>query len=217
MGHWGNQNEKTWADARWNGTDLGSLLCGIFRGAGATVPKGVCIRLGDRGELSACFNPQTLSYEAVWKDGFIGFSNVRHGFMDGLNLKGNTLPRPEAGSAGRPFVYHGFYRHGNRVVFSYKVGDDEILDAPWAADGKFTREVGPAATHSLAHLTKGGPAQWPQVFETRQARRHAAVRRRHDRAAVRQSLEDPPLPGRPRLRGRRHRLHHDDAGRRLAR
>src|SRR5262249_50914773 len=41
-GHWGNQNEETWADGRWNQTDLGSVLCGIFRGAGVTVPKGVC-------------------------------------------------------------------------------------------------------------------------------------------------------------------------------
>ncbi len=30
-GHWGNQNEGTWADGRWNETDLGTLLCGIFR------------------------------------------------------------------------------------------------------------------------------------------------------------------------------------------
>ena len=41
-----------------------------------------------------------------------------------------------------------------------------MLDAPWAEDGKFSRVVGPAASHPLAHLTKGGPAQWPQVFET---------------------------------------------------
>ena len=51
-GHWGNQNEDTWADGRWNQTDLGTLLCGIFRGAGVTVPKGVCVRLGEEGELA---------------------------------------------------------------------------------------------------------------------------------------------------------------------
>ena len=72
LGHWGNQNEATWADGRWNQTDLGTLLCGVFRGAGVTVPKGVCVRLGDRGELSACFNPETLCYEAVWSGGFVG-------------------------------------------------------------------------------------------------------------------------------------------------
>src|SRR3712207_9123322 len=35
FGHWGNQDETTWADDRWNRTDLGTLLCGFFRGAGA--------------------------------------------------------------------------------------------------------------------------------------------------------------------------------------
>ncbi len=167
FGHWGNQNEPVWADGRWNLADLGSLQSGIFRGAGATVPKGVCVRLGDGGEVSACFNPQTLSYDAVWKAGFVGFSNVRHGFMDGLILKGTPLPRPEAKAPDRPFTYHGFYRHGKRVVFSYEVGGVETLDAPWVEDGKFSRTVGPAATHPLAHLTRGGPAQWPQVFESR--------------------------------------------------
>ena len=30
-GHWGNQNEQTWADSRWNQTDLGTVLSGVFR------------------------------------------------------------------------------------------------------------------------------------------------------------------------------------------
>ena len=92
-GHWGNQNEDTWADGRWNQTDLGTVLCGIFRGAGVTVPKGVCVRLGDRGELAACFNPETLCYEALWSGGFVKFSAVRHGLMDGLIMDGTPLPQ----------------------------------------------------------------------------------------------------------------------------
>src|SRR5260370_25934152 len=67
FGHWGNQQEETWADDRWNQTELGSVMCGVFRGAGVTVPRGVCVRLGDEGELSACFNPDTLRYEALWQ------------------------------------------------------------------------------------------------------------------------------------------------------
>ena len=58
LGHWGNQSETTWTDdGRWNKTDLGNVLSGVFRGAGVTVLKGVCVSLGDKGELSACFNP----------------------------------------------------------------------------------------------------------------------------------------------------------------
>ena len=94
-GHWGNQNENTWADGRWNQTELGTVLCGIFRGAGVTVPKGVCVRLGEAGELAACFNPETLCFEALWKGGFVRFSNVRHGLMEGLILAGTALPRPD--------------------------------------------------------------------------------------------------------------------------
>src|SRR5262249_12666134 len=46
-GHWGNQTEATWVDNRWNNSELGSLMCGLFHGSGVTVPKGVCVRLGD--------------------------------------------------------------------------------------------------------------------------------------------------------------------------
>ncbi len=165
-GHWGNQNEQVWADDRWNRADLGSVLSGIFRGAGVIVPKGVCVRLGDPADLAVCFNPETLCYEALWSGGFLKFSAVRHGFMDGVNMDGTLLPRPEGKKPDLPFVYHGFYRHGRRVVFAYKVGDVEMLDAPWSEAGKFTRTVGPAETHPLARLTRGGAPQWPQEITT---------------------------------------------------
>src|SRR5690606_7846520 len=58
-GHWGNQSDEVWASDRWNQTDLGSVHCGIFRGAGRTVPRGVCVRLGNEQELAVCFNPDT--------------------------------------------------------------------------------------------------------------------------------------------------------------
>ena len=70
--------------------------------------------------------------------------------MDGLILDGTPLPRPEGKTPDKPFVYHGFYRHGKRVVFSYRIGDVEMLDAPWVEDGQFTRVVAPAAEHPLA-------------------------------------------------------------------
>jgi len=166
QGHWGNQNEQTWADDRWNQTDLSSVMCGVFRGPGVTVPRAVCMRLGDKGELAACFNPDTLCYEALWQGGFVKFSAVRHGFMDGLAPQGKPLERPAGKKPEQPFVYHGYYRHGKRVIFSYRLGDVEMLDAPWVEDGKFTRQVGPADKHPFAPLTRGGPAQWPQVIET---------------------------------------------------
>src|SRR6185503_7876071 len=35
-------------------------------------------------------------------------------------------------------------------------------DAPWVEGGRFTRTVAPAESHPLAHLARGGPAQWPE-------------------------------------------------------
>jgi putative heme-binding domain-containing protein len=166
FGHWGNQGEAAWADGRWNETELGSVQCGVFRAPGVVVPRAVCVRLGDRGELATCFNPESLCYEALWQDGFLQFSSVRHGFLDGLAPRGNLLPRPEGKKPDRPFMYHGFYRHGKRIIFSYRLGDEEILDAPWVENGRFVRLVGPAHTHPLSTLINGGPAQWPEVFKT---------------------------------------------------
>ena len=219
-GHWGNQNEDTWADSRWNQTDLGTLLCGIFRGQGVTVPKGVCIRLGETGELSACFNPETLCYEAVWKGGFVKFSKVRHGLMEGLIQNGTAVPRPEGKPPEKPFVYHGFFRQGKRTIFSYRIGETEFLDAPWVENGQFTRQVAPAATHPLLSATKGGPAQWPQAITTRGSlgpHKLVAVRDRHDRAAVSKPLERTVVLQRSGLFARWNRPAVHCAGRRMAR
>ncbi len=166
-GHWGNQNDATWVDGRWNRTDLGSVMSGVFRGKGLIVPKGVCVRLGERGEMAACFDPETLSYKALWRGGFVKFSPARHGFLDGLIMDGSPLPRPAGEAPQRPFKYHGFYRHGKRIIFAYRIGETEMLDSPWVEDGNFTRTVGPAEGHPLAASTRGGPSQWPQVLETR--------------------------------------------------
>jgi putative heme-binding domain-containing protein len=167
LGHWGNQDEEVWKDNRWNSTDLGSLLCGIFHAPGGlVVPKAVCVRLGEKGELAACFNPETLTYDVVWQGGFITFSNIRHGFLDGLRPAGQILPKPQQNKPSQPFVYHGFYRAGARVVFAYRLGDVEMLDSPWVKDGKFERIVAPAAEHPLQSAIRGGPAQWPQGLKT---------------------------------------------------
>jgi azurin len=167
-GHWGNQNETSWKDARWNLTDLGSLQCGVFRGGGVTVPRGVCVRLGEHGEMAACFNPDTCTYEVVWTGGFVKFSDVRHGFMDGLIMDGKplSLSAKERGGGEGKLEYRGFYRHGKRVLFAYQRDGVDMLDAPWVENGNFTRIVAPAKDHPLAHLIQGGPAQWPQILKT---------------------------------------------------
>ena len=53
------------------------------------------------------------------------------------------------------------------MIFSYKLGEVEMLDAPWVEGGRFTRVVAPAAEHPLRKLTEGGPSRWPEVIETK--------------------------------------------------
>ena len=180
-GHWGNQDEATWSSNLWNEIKLGSVQCGVFRGGNVTVPRGVCVRLGDQQELSACFNPETLTYDAIWKDGFLKFSTVRHGFMDGVIMAGTMVDLPEQSKPTLPLKYHGYYRVGPRVIFSYRIGDQDYLDSPWVKDGQFVRQLAKAdlAADRAAGLpldaldlvgVDSGPdasiAQWPESFET---------------------------------------------------
>lgn len=166
QGHWGNQNEETWKDGRWSKVDKSPVLAGVTHLPGKAISKGICIQLGDRGELSVCFNPETLSYEALWQGGFVSFSNVRHGFMDGLRPVGKMLPTPESSKPHQPFRYLGYYRIGQRIVFSYRIGDKHYLDAPWISDGQFERTVAEADRHPLASQVKAPPSQWPTEITT---------------------------------------------------
>ncbi len=170
-GHWGNQSEPTWADDRWNETDLGSLLSGVFHGDGVHVARGICVQLGEGDErLSACFDPDTVSYRRVWRGGFVTFTSVRHGFMNGLNQQGETVRIAQQKlpfDPAAPREYLGFYRHGPRVIFAYRVGDTEYLDAPSVVHGKFHRVVAPRDEHPDRELIQGGPPQWPQKIVTR--------------------------------------------------
>ena len=52
QGHWGNQNDAvTWKDDRWDKAQHGPVFSGVFRGAGLTIPKGVCVQGGAGGRL----------------------------------------------------------------------------------------------------------------------------------------------------------------------
>ena len=166
-GHWGSIPWSTWDDQRHGKSDVGSMQAWPLTVSGRTIQRAVNLRLGDDGELCACFNPDTLAIEAVWSGGFLKFSSTRYGFGAAATPDGTLIEPPPALEKPRePFVYHGFYRHGKRVIFSYRLGDIEMLDASWVKDGQLVRDIAPAASHSLAHLVKGGPSQWPQVLTT---------------------------------------------------
>lgn len=163
QGHWGNQNDQeTWRDGRWAAADHGRVFSGVFRGAGLTLPKAVCVRLGEAGEMAGCFDPLTASWPLVWTGGFLQLSESRHGFMSGAPMTGDVVIKSPVQAPSGELVYHGFYRHGDRVVFSYSVNEVAMLDSAWVEEGRWVRTQGPAKEHALAELTKGGPARWPQ-------------------------------------------------------
>ncbi|TWT66049.1 DUF6797 domain-containing protein [Allorhodopirellula solitaria] len=166
QGHWGNQNESVWADDRWNATELGRVQAGVLRVAGQTLPRAVCVRLGEQSQIAACFNPDTLTYDAVWEDGFVQFSSVRSGLMGGMRIQGRLIEQANEEASSEPKHYHGYYRYGDRIVFAYRIGETEYLDAPWVTDGHFTREVAPRDQHSMQHVVDGGPSLWPNEIKT---------------------------------------------------
>ena len=166
-GHWGSIPWSTWDDSRRNTGDQGTVQCWPLAVNGKTIPRAVSVRLGDDGELAACFNPDTLQIEATWTGGFLTFAKPRYGFLATAAPAGRLDAAPAAAELPiGPREYHGFYRHGKRMIFSYSIGDVRYLDAPWVKDGEVVREIAPADTHPLGHLVKGGPPQWPQVLTT---------------------------------------------------
>lgn len=166
-GHWGNQDEAYWASGRWNHSELDWVQMGVFRGQDLTVPRGICVQLGEQRQLSICFDPDTLTYPLLWKNGFISFSSVRHGFMDGLRMAGDVVEKSIGTRPTEAFRYLGMYRAGPRVLFTYQVGTTVYLDAPWAEGDRFTRQVAPMDQHPLRELVKGQAPRHPDVIETK--------------------------------------------------
>lgn len=150
-GHQGNQNDRdTWKDGRWGASDFGNLFSGVFRGAGRTLPKAVWV---SDGRNHAVFDPGTLSFQVRWSGKFVQLGDLRHGFNIGASPGGPLgKAEPAAAARGKDDLYRGFYRHGTKVVFSYRKEGKDCLA---------TAEDGERPAAALAHLTRGGPARWP--------------------------------------------------------
>lgn len=110
QGHWGNQNDQTtWKDGRWAASDLGNVFSGVFKGAGLTIPKAVCVRTGDK---VAVFDPERMAWRLEWSGGFIKLNDARHGFMAGAPMDGKVTSKEEKRLSG---TYRGFFRRVNEV------------------------------------------------------------------------------------------------------
>ena len=140
-GHWGKHNQNNHNDARWNQAEMGEMITQVFRSGKMSVLKGICLRLGENREVSACFDPMALTYRAIWEKGFVKFDGFRWGTSRNAQLAGEpwfTAPKANGPAEG---VYLGFYRYGKRVVFSYRVGNTPVEDEPWATAGAFYRRI----------------------------------------------------------------------------
>lgn len=174
FGHWGNQKEDTWKGDEWNQVDLGSMQSNVLVGEPKAVPRAVAIRIQADQKLSACFNTDTLAYEAVWSGGFVRFTDVRHGYIDGFRIEGTKQDLGDWARSFRQIVpgaeqarYRGIYRSGSEVVFAVEHDSKMYLDHLGIdASGQWKRTIAPASEHPKKDVLLGGKSQWSQTFQT---------------------------------------------------
>ncbi len=140
-GHWGKYNQNNHGDGRWNDIEFGEVVPQVFRTEDLVVLKGICLRLGDQRELSAVFDPMSLTYRCIWQDGFIRFDPFRWGTSRNAQLEGNPWFKIKEASMPEGGLYHGYHRYGKRVVFDYSINDINITDEPWAKKDVFYRRI----------------------------------------------------------------------------
>ncbi|MDQ8192280.1 plastocyanin/azurin family copper-binding protein [Roseibacillus persicicus] len=141
FGHWGKFNQNQYRDLRWNEGELGETFTHVFRSGDFSLLKPVLLQLGEQRELSAAFDPLTLRYRAIWKDGFVHFDGFRWGTSRNAALQGTSLFLEEKAPSPADSRYLGFRRYGKRVVFLYEKNGTTVGDEPWAVGNTFYRRI----------------------------------------------------------------------------
>ncbi len=180
FGHWGQNPEADNFDATLNDVDMGSVVAQNTNHFDATTLKAVTVRIGDRGQHTALFDPEHLTFTDAWQGG-VHWDSFRYGLLSGIKPAGEQLVDLSLSKwilpADVPTVYLGFYRHAQRVVFVYQIGDATVYDHAWFDDGQFTRTLSlegtlPAGVHlegphappfdqgETKTLAQPGPASW---------------------------------------------------------
>ncbi len=195
LGHfepWERATDKDWIDTRFRLMDTGPFFNCTMRyphGKGQeTVYKATVVKLGPKGEAGAVFDRNTMRLSAAWTGGFLNHSDRRFGLINTPTPKGEMMFAAPAGpgwadpdgkwdAKEKRFTaplpkewakYRGHYVHGDRIVFSYTIGDREVLESPvleTTRDGKTTVlrviEVRPGKTKvGLARLPVGEKPEW---------------------------------------------------------
>ena len=136
FGHWGKMHKNSFKDRRWEIMDVGNVVSNVFRAGGDAFPRAIVIKLDD--EYSCAFDPDTLRYTHLWRDGFVSHSANRWGIGGGISPDGEIVGTdltPETDGE-----YLGYFNSGDHVVIRYAVGGEEINSVPTVKDGKFVEE-----------------------------------------------------------------------------
>jgi sugar phosphate isomerase/epimerase len=167
FGHWGVADDADWLDDRWARSERRPVQAAVMRTPFGDYPKAVAMQLGDGEELTAFFDPVTLNFPMATGGSWVGMSGQRRGFMSGIHFNAAIGNRMEKAAEPLPGKYLGYFRHGSRLVFHYERAGKRMHDSAWANHAHFDRQTCPAGDEPLASLTKGGPTQWPQWYETK--------------------------------------------------
>jgi azurin len=167
FGHWGWLDDVDWADTRWQQADLLPMMSGVLHAEkNPPMPKAIVVQLGRF--FTSAFDPTRLFFSYSTGGAFVNVGTSRHGFMNGLHFVSKRDPvwldnAPPAPGRG---TYLGLYRFEDKVIFRYQIDGVEKLDHAWSEDSLVKRDITSTTEGHLAEMAKGGPAQWPQWFET---------------------------------------------------
>ena len=154
--------EEDSADERWNFSDVGPFLASVVPlPAEPPIPKGLSIRVGEKGEAAICYDTQKMQWRAGWTGGFLRFSSFRYGLISPPNAAGDfqiVTRMINSDTASKP-RYIGLRQHGTRIVLSYDLGNTRIDEHPWfevlGRGFLFTRSLEVAPSTSVVRLPIG--------------------------------------------------------------
>ena len=180
--------DPDWVDGRFNDVQHGRLVHYSYGLPGRRTPKGIAIKVGNKGEGTVCFDTLTCTWAGAWTGGFVEFSSRRFGFtgdakpngsmivqtsvMPGVAIDGSFAdPRARKTSPLLPEIarYEGLYRSGERTILEYTLHGVRILDHPWME--KYggvpafirTLEIAPSDKELLIPLASG--RKTPQIYK----------------------------------------------------
>lgn len=152
-GHQGNQNDQvTWRDSRWAKSHHGNIFSGVFALPNLVLTKAIWVKSGDQ---CAVFDPMTLRFAAKWKGQLVELTDKRRGFLLSPKAGSEVVDLPS--HPGHKGTYRGFYRYGEKVIFSYHHSSKDWLES---------LEDGARPHAELKQYTQGGPERWPGWIKT---------------------------------------------------